>query len=322
MRFGVVLFAAALVMSDWPTERTSEHWTGYPMFTSIVSGLLLLVVTYMVVDEAIQRQNSAKWASVANSGFKALGEIAADVSDGLAELVTGVDDRSTSGTSTMLPAALRRRARELTAFDGPPNRMRDRPEHRDAFLAALRRNLESGPWCDVAQRATVNLRETVRDELAVWLAAMLATAELARIANRVALLDRRLASLQGPILWISRIEGGERETDDEGHDADYFREVVYRMMQAAFLETAALIETLNRLADADRTSYRLVHWRLRNRLDDRHLQWLVDHEDTLVDTPEEPVIGDTFEGDYIDRVIVPPATPAGVRRLVARLTPS
>jgi hypothetical protein len=310
VRLAVVLFALVVVLSDWPASQTSDHWVAYPFFASIASGLLLLVVTYIVVDELIDRQNSAKWSSVANSGFRALASIADNVSDGLAELVVGVDDRSTSGVTTNLSPTLRERAEELTAFDGPPNRSRDRPEHRDAFLAALEENLRNARWCDVAQRATHGMRRQLRDNLAVWLAAMLTTAELSRIANRVALLDQRLMSLQGPMLWLSKIQGGTVEADPEGRPAEYYHPIVYSMLQGAFVETAALSESLSRAAKTKPTSYVHRAWRLRNRLDERHLAYLT----SIVDEGppprlDRPVIGDTLEGDYLDRVIVPPPPP-------------
>jgi hypothetical protein len=315
VRLVVVLVGAVVVASDWPASRTSDHWAAYPFFASIASGLLLLVVTYIVVDELIARQNSAKWSSVAHSGFRALAGIAENVSDGLAELVVGVDDRSTSGVTTNLSPTLRERAEELTAFDGPPNRSRARPEHRDAFLAALDANLRSAQWCDVAQRSTHGLRRQLHDSLAVWLAAMLSTAELSRVANRVALLDQRLLSLQGPLIWLSRIQGGELETDPEGRIADHYHPIVYSMLQAAFLETAALSESLSRAAKTKPTAYVYKAWRLRNRLDEQHLRLL----ESIVDEGDpprldRPVVGDTVEGDYLDRVIVPPAPPSRLVR--------
>lgn len=306
LRSVVVAVGTVVVLSDWPARRTSGHWAGYPFFTSVISGLLLLLVTYLFVEWIIARQNTAKWSSVAHSGFKALAGAAEDVSDGLAELVVGTDDRSTSGVKTNLPPVLGQRAIELTTFSGPPNRSRRRDDHREPFLAALEANLQIGAWCDVAQRATHHLRESLRDKLAIWLAAMLTSTELARIANRVALLDRRLQNLQGPMLQLSRLHSGEFDVDDHGNGVDHYRDVVYRMMQAAFLETAALHETLSRLSDVDRTDYRHVAERLRNRLDARHLGWIESHNDQLMTLVDDPVVSDTFEGAYRNRLIVPP----------------
>ena len=287
------------VLSEWPLGLVP--WSQYALIAGLVSGFLILVITLAVVDDVLERRNRVRWEAVAHTAFRGLGEAVGDVGEALEVVVTG---RVRPGRNHFDPPwgeAFGQRIGGLALDDVPANRYGS-TEFRPFHATALRRRLQQPEWCDVAQRATVRIRSRLRVSMTPWLAAMLATPELAAVQNRVALLDLRLMRLQAPVLELARM--GEAK-QHKGHPRAHFQWLAYEMWQATHVEVVALAEGLYRAARGD-SSYVHVNEPARNRLDSRHVSYLEGLPETRRRDLTTPVVADTLRGRLVsDYQVVP-----------------
>lgn len=289
--FAATTLLMALV-SDWPGGWLRGVWGEYAMITGVISGFLLLAVTVVFVEAFLERRDSAKWEAVAHTAFRGLGEAVGDVGEALEVVVTGRVRPGRNRFDAPWGPEFHDRVLASALPDVPDNRYGD-DDFQDFYPVALRRRLEDPEWCDLAQRATVAIRGAHRIRITPWLPAMLATGELARIQNRVALLDRRLMRLQGPVLELARMGSAETHKDKTREE---FIELAYNLWQATHLEAVALAEGLYR---ASREGSQYVHRDepARHRLDDRHLSYLVGRDDDLASELSQPFVPATIDGD-------------------------
>ena len=280
----------AIALTEWPLGLLP--WARFALITGIVSGMLVLFITLVIVDEVMARRNRIKWVAVAQTAFRGLGGAAGDVGEALEVVVTGQLRPGRGSFEEPWGAAFAERISAGRLSDVPANRY-GAEDFAPFHAAALRSRLEDPDWCDLAQRATVMIRGKFRTAMTPWLSAMLATPDLAAVQNRVALLDARLMTLQGPILQLALM--GEAE-EHKGHPRAHYQQLAYDLWQATHVEIAALGEGLHR-ASRSGSAYVHVDEPQRNRLDRRHRSYLEHVDDRYLSSLATPVISGTIQGD-------------------------
>jgi hypothetical protein len=85
----VAAVIGALVVTDWPAGLTGRFWSRHPMLAGVVSGLVLLAIGYLLVENWIERSNARRWEVVRGIGFKSLGKAADDLGRGMDQLSGG-----------------------------------------------------------------------------------------------------------------------------------------------------------------------------------------------------------------------------------------
>jgi hypothetical protein len=90
---GVLLVTVGLVVTDAPLGITSEYWAKHSLASGMLSGLLLLLLALMVIEDFVARREERAWRHVAAMATKNLAYSSGALGKSVAELVgVSIDD--------------------------------------------------------------------------------------------------------------------------------------------------------------------------------------------------------------------------------------
>jgi hypothetical protein len=168
-----VAVVVSLVTTDVVNNSVRRYWLGHSMASAIISGLVLVAATVLVLDELLQRRETAKYRRLAT-------EASVAVIDRVNEVFRVCNDLYNRRTD--LPQEwLSRDAR--TSESGA---VRER-------VTALAQDQE---WMDATGEAASRLTDGVVSTLTAWSPVLLQHPELVRLANRLSLLLSALRFLR------------------------------------------------------------------------------------------------------------------------------
>ena len=189
MLYVAVAVTAAITFTDWPIGATSDFWVDHPMFGAIVSGIVLLGVAVMGVDEWLRRREVAHWQIVAKVAFQDLAQEMLMSARALARL-TDIDrftDRAAQGLDPTFGT------RVSAYFDSHPA---------EGDLAARVEALADRPdWIAFAATGLQATKDSLRQAVARWAAVMLTTTDLAAVLDHIANLATRLSDIHMPVYY-------------------------------------------------------------------------------------------------------------------------
>lgn len=163
-----------------------SFWSAHAMLTSLIASLIVLAVTVVVLNEAIDRRDRRRWSVLAQYVLFQLVQCARASWMGFAELVTGLEIE-TGGSDGLLEGA--RRALDTPAFSVATRAMLADPERRR-----------------VLQEMVVILAAHCRGVIAEWASVMVGAGPY------TAIFDRHV-ELQGRLDWIAEILSHNEPTD-------------------------------------------------------------------------------------------------------------
>jgi hypothetical protein len=190
----VLLLTAGLIVTDAPLGFTSNYWTKHSMASGMLSGLLLLLLALMVVEDFVARREERAWRHVAAMAKKNLAYASGALGKAVAELAgVSIDDDS----ERLLGVERLRRIRSRDPLPGETAAEKFRflatdPEHVDRFLGELEL-----------------LKQRHREFMAQWAPVMVTVGQHAEILDRHATLNEMILWLQRPCrrkLWAQNTD--------------------------------------------------------------------------------------------------------------------
>jgi hypothetical protein len=172
--FGVVVIALA-AGSDFVF---GSFWTSHAMLTALIASLIVLAVTVVVLNEAIDRRDRRRWSVLAQYVLFQLVQSARATWMGTTELITGHEIETGSTEGLLVGAAL---ALDTTAFSTATQAMLRDPERRR-----------------ILQEMMVILATHSRAVIANWAAVMVGAGPYTEVFDRH-------VELQGRLDWIGEI---------------------------------------------------------------------------------------------------------------------
>lgn len=182
---GVLLIAVA-VTSDFVF---GSFWASHTMLTSLLAGLLVVVISVAVINEVLARRDRRRWSLLAQSVLFALVQSARLTWTALVE-VLGLTEVRSGAIESLLEGA-------EVALD------------RQRVSAATRELLSDPERRQVLQRTVERLSEHASEVIANWATVMVGAAPYARV------LDRHV-ELQGRLEWLSSVLAHNEPSPDRG----------------------------------------------------------------------------------------------------------
>jgi hypothetical protein len=181
---GVALIAAAIV-SDF---EVGSFWDKHAMLTSLVSSLLIVVISVVVINEAIERRDRRRWSLLAQSVLFALVQSARLTWTSLVEVLRLTEVHS-GNVESLLDAA-------QVALDT------------QRVSEATRKLLADGERRRLLQRMVERLGGHASEVIANWATVLVGAAPYAK------LLDRHV-ELQGRLEWLSSVLAHHEPAPDQ-----------------------------------------------------------------------------------------------------------
>ncbi len=163
-----------------------SFWSSHAMLTSLIASLLVLAVTVVVLNEAIERRDRRRWSILAQYVLFQLVQTARATWMGTVELIMGIEIETGSTDGLLAGARL--------ALDTAP------------FSAATRTMLTDPERRRVLQEMTVILAGHSREVIANWAAVMVGAGPYTEVFDRHVELQSRLD-------WVAGILSHNEPTD-------------------------------------------------------------------------------------------------------------
>ena len=237
----MLVLTVALFLSDYPTERITWFWTGYPMATAIISGVLLFFVAIFVVDEFMAMIEERGWRRISELAYLSLGHMCFEMQQGLHYLLWGEYDTHIGGSPVLGPVSHPQLQRVLESA-----------ERRPVSPEQARQLMHDDEWLMFAREGLATLKIRYRRELTGWIPAMLANRQLARIIDHMAGIDRKRDGVEGGVIRL--LKSARPEYQDHApavKDPETWREWTIHEWIALEIEYIAFQEALRHASRGD-----------------------------------------------------------------------
>jgi hypothetical protein len=247
------IVAAVCAATDWPFGNVlGVDWEHHALWAGVLTGGLLLVAGYFGVEAYLRERDEQKWRLVAKVAFKAIGLSAAQLREGMDELLGGDAETRLRGShfSFELQCALRRCLRPVAGLQGLP------AGHHQRRLKLL---VDDPRWSNLAVEGLDQLKWRHRETLASWAALMLASDSLADDFSRLARLNEMVSVLQQP---LRRRAGTDVRNECPVTDEADVSELILARWDAVVTETVLLHEDFMRAAGEREWTHTVARERL------------------------------------------------------------
>jgi hypothetical protein len=214
-RARLILGAVILILATevvW--HGLGSFYTDHPLQAGIVTGVLLSLVAYFVVDAIRAELNEKRWEPLSKLAFISLAEETTQVIDTMLWVVTGIDPKHKPTDPRLHKELL-----QVRAVAGVPLPAHDDlgAVEGDEYASRLPSLLSDPNWVDFALRRVSHAKSQNREGLARWASAMLTNPDSADVLSRLVDFNELLSQLQEWLRVLAAYPGYEklRATPDQ-----------------------------------------------------------------------------------------------------------